>query len=101
MSIHHFWDSGGKETIHAGKQQLQSSFIKCAKFIGTTINEQHLQENDICITTYELENQVNNTSNMRMIYTSKGHLYTEVQSKDMCFSSPIGKNLSSRNTWVM
>lgn len=35
---------------------------------------------DICIITHELENQVNNTWNMRMLYTRKEHLYTEVRS---------------------
>jgi hypothetical protein len=35
-----------KETITVGKQQLQNSF-KGFTFIGTTINEKHLQENNV------------------------------------------------------
>jgi hypothetical protein len=49
-------------TQNAGKQ-LQGSFTKGAKMI-------HREITDKCISVYKLENQVNNTWNMKMIYKS-------------------------------
>lgn len=91
-SIHHFWDGdrdvdvGEGHALNAGKQ-LQRSFTKDAKMM-------HREMNDICITVYILENQVNNMWNMRTTYRSKRHLGKEVRPKT-CSSSPTTKLLEA------
>jgi hypothetical protein len=73
-SIHHFWDGdrygdGTDMLTHTqhtqnARKQLQESFTKGAKMM-------HREITDKCISVHKLENQFNNTWNMKMIYRSK------------------------------
>jgi hypothetical protein len=69
------------------RKQLQVSFTKGAKMM-------HREITDKCISVHKLENQVNNTWNMKMIYRSNWHLGKEVQPKTC--SSPTVKMLEAR-----
>jgi len=79
---------GGGTCTKCRKTELQKSFTKDAKMM-------HREMNDICITVYILENQVNNMWDIRMIYRSKRHLGKEVRPKT-CSSSPRVKLLEGK-----